>query len=71
MNNSTLLINASTYDNSTFKTPPRIEPDTFAYSSQFYAKDNIPSADERPGNNSINPQIYHKYKPDYNLYCYK
>jgi hypothetical protein len=71
MNNSTLLINASTYDNSPFKTPERIEPDTFLYSSQFYAKNHIPSSQERPGNNSIKHEIYQKYKPNYNLYCYK
>jgi hypothetical protein len=71
MNNSTLLINASKYDNTPFTTPKRIEPDTIAYSSQFYAKNHIPSSQERPGNNSINSQVYQKYKPDYNLYCYK
>jgi len=71
MNNSTLLINASVYDNTPFKTPEKIEPDTIAYSSQFYAKNHIPSSQERPGNNSINPQIYQKYKSNYNLYCYK
>lgn len=71
MNNSTLLMNASPYDNSPFIPPPRIEPDTIAYSSQFYAKTHIPSSQERIGNNSINPQIYQKYKTEYNLFCYK
>ena len=71
MNNSTLLINASKYDNTPLTTPIKIEPDTIAYSSQFYAKNHIPSSQERPGNNSINPEIYKKYKPNYNLYCYK
>jgi hypothetical protein len=71
MNNSTLLINASSYDNTPLITPKRIEPDTYSYSSQFYAKHHIPSSQERPGNNSINPEIYQKYKPNYNLFCYK
>jgi hypothetical protein len=71
MNNSTLLINASKYDNTPLITPERIEPDTYSYSAQFYAKNHIPSSQERPGNNSINSQIYQKYKPNYNLYCYK
>jgi|688.fasta_scaffold734856_2 hypothetical protein len=71
MNNSSLLINASIYDNSPFVTPSKIEPDTIAYSSQFYAKNHIPSSQERPGNNSINKEVYIKYKPNYNLYCYK
>lgn len=71
MNKSILLKNASIYDNSPLMTPEKIEPDTIAYSSQFYAKNHIPSSQERPGNNSINPVIYDKYKPNYNLYCYK
>lgn len=71
MNKSSLLDNASPYDNTPFTPPSRIEPDTFAYSAQFYAKNHIPSSRERLGNNTINPQIYQKYKPEYNLYCYK
>ena len=70
MNNSSIAINAMPYDNSPV-TKTHIEPDAIAYTSQFYAKHHIPSSQERPGNNSINPQIYQKYKPNYNLYCYK
>jgi len=36
----------------------------------FYAKHHIPAIQERPGNNTINKDIYHKYKNDYNLFCY-
>jgi len=70
MNTSSIAKNASEYDNTpTIKT--HIEPDTIAYSSQFYAKHHIPSIQERPGNNTINKEIYTKFKPDYNLFCYK
>lgn len=48
-----------------------VEPDTIAFSSKFYAKHHIPSYQERPGNNTINANVYNKYKPEYNLYCYK
>lgn len=51
--------------------PEKVEPDTIAYSSKFYAKHHIPSYQERPGNNTINTEIYNKYNPDFNLYCYK
>jgi len=71
MNNSSLLNNASPYDKTPFISPPKVEPDTFAYSSQFYAKHHIPSSQERPGNNTIKSSIYEKYRPNYNLFCYK
>lgn len=70
MNNSSLVANSSIYDNSPF-VKTKIEPDTVAYSSQFYAKNHIPSLQERPGNNTIATSIYEKYRPEYNLYCYK
>lgn len=70
MNNSSIAINAMPYDNTpSIKT--HIEPDAFAYSSQFYAKNHIPAIQERPGNNTINKDIYQKYKNEYNLFCYK
>lgn len=69
MNNSSIALNAMPYDNSpVVKT--HLEPDAIAYSSQFYAKHHIPAIQERPGNNTINKDIYHKYKNDYNLFCY-
>ena len=69
MNNSSIALNAMYYDNSPIiKT--HIEPDAIAYCSQFYAKHHIPAIQERPGNNTINKDIYHKYKIDYNLFCY-
>jgi hypothetical protein len=70
MNNSSLVANSSVYDNSPYE-KLKIEPDTVAYSSQFYAKNHIPSLQERPGNNTIATSIYEKYRPEYNLYCYK
>jgi hypothetical protein len=70
MNNSSIAKNASLYDNSEY-IKEHTEPDTFAYSSKFYAKNHIPSAQERPGNNTINVELYKKYKPEYNLFCYR
>jgi len=46
------------------------EPDTIAFSSYYYANNHIPSYQNRPGNNTLNKELYHKYKPEYNLYCY-
>jgi hypothetical protein len=65
MNNSSIALNASVYDNSTFIPPQKIEPDTISYSSQFYAKNHIPSFQERPGNNTINTHLLSKFNPDY------
>jgi len=70
MNTSSIAKNASAYDNTPSK-KTHIEPDTIAYSSQFYAKYHIPSLQERPGNNTISAEIYTKFKPEYNLFCYK
>jgi len=69
MNNSSIAFNAMPYDNSPVS-KTHIEPDAIAYTSQFYAKHHIPAIQERPGNNTINKDIYHKYKTDYNLFCY-
>lgn len=68
--NRSIADNASDYDNSPY-TVQRIEPDAIAYTSQFYAKTHIPSYQERVGNNTINKDIYIKYNPNYNIYCYK
>ena len=70
MNQSFIAKNASDYDNTPY-TVQRIEPDAVAYASQFYAKNHIPSYQERVGNNTIKPDIYTKYNPNYNIYCYK
>lgn len=70
MNNSTLAMNSSEYDNSPYN-KEHVQPDTIIYSSYFYAKNHIPSLQERPGNNTINKDVYKKYKTDYNLYCYE
>jgi len=70
MNNSSIALNASPYENTPY-TKEHIEPDAIAYCSHFYAKHHIPAIQERPGNNTINNKIYEKYKPEYNLYCYK
>jgi len=63
-------MNASVYDNSPF-VKERVEPDAIAFASHFYAKNHIPAIQERPGNNTIDKDVYKKYKPDYNLYCYE
>jgi len=70
MNNSSIAFNASPFDNNPYS-KEHVEPDTIAYSSKFYAKHHIPSIQERPGNNTINQDIYQKYKPEYNFFCYK
>lgn len=48
---------------------PRIEPDAVAYSSQFYAKHHIPSYN-RPGNNTVNTDLYNQYGEHNNINCY-
>jgi hypothetical protein len=68
--NKSIADNAMSYTKGEV-TVEKVEPDTIAYSSKFYAKHHIPSYQERPGNNTINNEIYNKYKPDFNLYCYK
>ena len=45
------------------------EADTIAFSSYFYARNHIPSYQNRPGNNTLKKELYQKYKPEYNLYC--
>lgn len=70
MNNSSIALNAMPYDNSPIE-KTKIEPDAIAYSSQFYAKHHIPAIQERPGNNTINKDVYQKYNQTYNLFCYK
>ena len=47
-------------------------PDAAVFSSFFYAKHHIPSAQNRPGNNSLLPnEIIQKYNNDkYNIDCY-
>lgn len=52
----------------------RIKPDAVAYCSQFYAKHHIPTYN-RPGNNTINTNLYNTYKPEntdleYNFSCH-
>ena len=69
MDRSSIAYNASPYSKGEVK-GVAMEPDTIAFSSQFYAKNHIPSYQERPGNNTLSQEIYHKYKPEYNLYCY-
>lgn len=69
MNNSSLLNNASPYDKKPIN-PIKLDPDTFVYSSQFYAKNHVPSSQERPGNNTTNPKYSSKYNENYNLFCY-
>ncbi len=68
--NKSFIDNASSYKKGNVE-KEKVEPDTIAFSSKFYAKHHIPSYQERPGNNTINSDIYNKYKPEYNLYCYK
>ena len=54
-----------------YKTPSII-PDAVAYSSQSYASHHIPSYN-RPGNNTIDTQLYQKYNKtddNYNFSCY-
>jgi len=68
--NKSFIDNASPYTKGVVLVE-KVEPDTIAFSSKFYAKHHIPSYQERPGNNTINSEIYNKYKPEYNLYCYK
>ncbi len=68
--NKSIADNASSFSKGNYNIEI-IEPDTIAFSSKFYAKNHIPSYQERPGNNTINSVIYNKYKPEYNLYCYK
>ena len=70
MNSSSIAKNASDYDNTPY-TVQRIEPDAVSYASQFYAKTHIPSFQERPGNNTFKTDVYTKYNPNYNIYCYK
>lgn len=70
LNTSSIAKYASEYDN-TPTTKTHTEPDTIAFSSQFYAKNHIPSLQERPGNNTISKEVYTKFKPEYNLFCYK
>jgi hypothetical protein len=48
-----------------------IEPDALAYAKFFYAKNQIPGIQNRPGNNSYpNTEIYQKYNENYNLLCH-
>lgn len=68
--NKSIADNATSYTKGVVQ-KENVEPDTIAFSSKFYAKHHIPSYQERPGNNTINSDIYNKYKPEYNLYCYK
>lgn len=70
MDKSSIAYNASPYKKGDV-IKENVEPDTIAYSSKFYARHHIPSYQNRPGNNTINEVIYQKYKPNYNLYCYK
>ena len=60
--NKSIADNATSYTKGVVQ-KENVEPDTIAFSSKFYAKHHIPSYQERPGNNSINPEIYQKYKP--------
>ena len=69
MDKSSIAYNASPYKKGEVN-GVRMEPDTIAYSSQFYAPNHIPSYQERPGNNTLGQEVYRKYKPEYNLYCY-
>lgn len=69
--NKSLADNATPYFKGVKCNKEIVEPDTIAFSSKFYAKHHIPSYQERPGNNTINANIYNKYKPEYNLYCHK
>lgn len=68
--NKSIADNASSYNKKDIINEEKIEPDTIAFSSKFYAYNHIPSYQERPGNNTLNKNIYNKYKPEYNLYCY-
>jgi hypothetical protein len=62
---SSFILNASEYDNKTKHVKPeRVIPDNITFSSQFYAKGNfqIPSFQNRPGNNTINKELLCNYK---------
>lgn len=62
---SSFILNASEYDTKTKHVkPPRIIPDNISYSSQFYVKDKnqIPSFQNRPGNNTINMELLCNHK---------
>lgn len=63
--NKSIAYNASSYDNSPFVPPQKQTPDTISYSSQFYAKNHMPSFEERPGNNTIDTHLLSKFNPDY------
>lgn len=61
---SSFILNASEYDKNKHVKPPRIIPDNISYSSQFYVKDKnqIPSFQNRPGNNTINMELLCNHK---------
>lgn len=51
---------------------PYIEPDAVSFSAQFYASHHIPSYN-RPGNNTVNTELYKKYdltNDNYNFSCH-
>jgi len=70
MNRSTIAENASLYEKNKYVVE-KVEPDTIAFSSKFYANNHIPTIQNRPGNNTINNTLYEKYSPNYNLFCLK
>lgn len=50
---------------------PRVDPDAAAYAAQFYAKNHVPSYQNRPGNNTVKSNYIQTYNnPNYNLSCY-
>lgn len=62
---SSFILNASEYDNKTKHVKPeRVIPDNISYSSHFYATGNfqIPSFQNRPGNNTINKELLCNHK---------
>ena len=62
-----VLFDKKPYGNTFLQT--KISPDAVAYASQFYAPHHIPSYN-RPGNNTINSDLYKKYEENYNFACY-
>jgi hypothetical protein len=51
---------------------PYIEPDAVSFSAQFYASHHIPSYN-RPGNNTVDTELYKKYNltdDNYNFSCH-
>lgn len=48
---------------------PKVNPDAVSYAAQFYAPHHIPSYN-RPGNNTLDTNLYSQNNANYNFKCY-